>query len=152
MMDRLLKTLIQPLIKENPSPEVALETPLAWAVLLLEAASRDGLESLEEQALLQGMLSHRFSLTSEAVTALLARAREARRQQMDLFPFTRLLNQELAASEKRDFMIELWQVVLADGRVTHEEDELVRKLILMLRLDRTEWLPLKQQALNSLPG
>src|SRR5438552_1912449 len=90
---------------------------LAAAALLVEAAEAADGFAAEERAAIRRVLAQRFTLDAAAAERLLEEGRRASERSVQLFGFTRTVN-ERASPEEREALIEmLWEVVLADGRL-----------------------------------
>jgi uncharacterized tellurite resistance protein B-like protein len=101
---------------------------LAAAALLVEAAEAADGFAAEERAAIRRVLAQRFTLDAAAAERLLEEGRRASERSVQLFGFTRIVN-ERASPEEREALIEmLWEVVLADGRLDPLEDALLRRI------------------------
>jgi len=117
-----------------PAPPVD-PLPLAACVLLLDVAHADGEFSDAEQAHLERVLEHHFSLPPEAGRALMALADEERRKAVDHFRFTSQLQKSYDTGQKMVLAEIMWGVVLADGKIAEHEHYLTRKISNLLDLE-----------------
>ena len=108
---------------------------LAACVLLLDVAHADGEFSDAEQAHLERVLEHHFSLPPEAGRALMTLADEERRKAVDHFRFTSQLQQSYDTGQKMVLAEIMWGVVLADGKIAEHEHYLTRKISNLLDLE-----------------
>ncbi|HZF54047.1 MAG TPA: TerB family tellurite resistance protein [Polyangiaceae bacterium] len=96
-----------------------------------------------EEAVIREALQDRFELSQKAAEELVAYAAEQRKGSVDLFQFTRLINQSFSAEEKLLLIEQLWRVVYADGVLHQYEDALVGKLAGLLHLPHRELIDIK---------
>ena len=137
---------IKSILLEKKTIEKGIDPSIAKAMILLEVAEFDEEFTKEERACICQILKSDFDLTDQEVTILISEASANRKQHPDIFYSTRKLNEILSVEEKEEFMVQIWKVVLADGKIDYSEDVLTRKLINLLRLDRTVWLKTKKIA------
>lgn len=108
---------------------------LAAAALLLELAYADGEFSESERKQIEGALARHFNLDEPTTRELLALADGERRQSIDHFQFTRLINDQYDLGQKMVLAEVMWGVILADGAIAEHEAYLVRKLANLLELE-----------------
>lgn len=123
---------------------------VATAVLLLEMAHADERMHQVEFSLVEKILQERFSLSDETLTDLMALAEDERQESLDLYQFSREINDNFSKEEKLEVMEHLWQVVFADGEMDPYEEALARQLATLLRLSHREMIDAKLQAQKAL--
>jgi len=101
---------------------------IAVAALLVEAARMDDHFDAAERATIRRLLAERFELEPEATQRLLEAAERAVDQSTQLFRFTHLVVEELAPEERVRILEMLWEVAYADGSLSPEEDQLLRRI------------------------
>jgi uncharacterized tellurite resistance protein B-like protein len=124
MMIDFLRNLLSP----PPDRRVGVESPVAVAALLAEAAQADGGTDAVEAAAVEKHLGRLFGLDPSAAAALRAKGEAARREAADVFRFTLAIKTALVEAERAALMEALWAVALADGARDPHEDALLRKL------------------------
>jgi uncharacterized tellurite resistance protein B-like protein len=118
---------------------------LAFAALLVHAASVDGEFSEIERGKLIALLKRRFDLDDTQAQELIEKATAADQKAVDLFHFTHLLNGTLD-DEGRLRMIEMmWEIAYADGAVSAYEDNLIWRVADLLGVSSTERIALRQR-------
>jgi len=117
----------------NPEAEQQ-RIAVATCALLLELAHADGEFDAQEKHLLEVMMTERFGLGPEAHQELLELADQKRHASVDLYAFTRVLNDNFTSEEKRALVKELWLLVYSDGRMHHHEEYLVRRISDLLHI------------------
>jgi len=116
---------------------------IAYAALLVHAAAIDGAISDSERSKLKSLLMQRFELDGGAAADLVARATAADERAVDLYHFTRLLNDEAG----RLRMIEtMWTVAYADGALSDYESNLIWRVADLLGVSQAERVALRQRA------
>jgi uncharacterized tellurite resistance protein B-like protein len=101
---------------------------LAVAALLVEAATTDNDFDADERRAIRHVLANRFNLTPAETDTLLEAAINASAGSVQLFGFTRGLAKRLDENERIRIIEMLWEVAYADGRLTAEEDSLIRRV------------------------
>ena len=74
------------------------------------------------------------------------RARKETGGATDLFPYTHLLNQRLEREQKCAILTALWRVAMADGVLDKYEDQVLRRITELLRLEHSDFIAAKQAA------
>jgi uncharacterized tellurite resistance protein B-like protein len=144
---------IKSLLAGGAAPEPGREREriqVATCVVLLEMAHADEQLHELEEALVRDLLQRKFDLPAADVTELMELARRERSASLDLFQFTRRINDEFSRAEKLEIMETLWRVVYADGMLDQHEDYLVRQLATLLRLGHHEMIEAKVKVLDEL--
>src|SRR3989304_4092365 len=96
---------------------------LATAVLLLEAARSDFDLRADEFNAILGAVRRIMGLTEDEASAVIRFAEEEVRQSRRLYEFTRLIDENYTAEQKKALVEHLWQVAFADAhRVASEAD------------------------------
>jgi uncharacterized tellurite resistance protein B-like protein len=143
----LMKSLFGTAADETTSAESSShDVAVALCVLLLEAAYADGDCSADERQQMEKILAETYQIDHARIKTLMAEAAAQRRESIDLFSFTRALNQQLAKEEKLTIMQAVWRVILTDGRLEAHEDQLAHKLGNLLRLTHKELIDTKIKA------
>jgi uncharacterized tellurite resistance protein B-like protein len=124
---------------------------LAAAALLIHAAMIDGAMSDTERNRLVAVLMLRFDLDETAANELVAAATQAEQQAVDLYHFTSLLDRSLDDRGRQQIIEMMWQVALADGRVTEFEDNLIWRAADLLHVPSEARIALRQRVAASQP-
>jgi uncharacterized tellurite resistance protein B-like protein len=132
--------------------EFTPDPAMAVAALLLEASEVDQETPPEEQALVRTLLHQRYGLDPDHTEALLADARRVRKQAGDLWPFTHAIQHTYTPEQKRDLLIMVWQVLLADRRLDPYEEQWARRLPEMLAVNPSVNIEAKLRAKAIMAG
>jgi uncharacterized tellurite resistance protein B-like protein len=121
------------------------EFRVAYAALLVHAAAIDGAVSETEHGRLKGLLMRRFELDEVAAADLIARATAADERAVDLYHFTRLLNERLGESGRLRMIEMMWTVAYADGALSDYESNLIWRVADLLGVSQAERVALRQR-------
>ena len=145
MMFRSLKTLFSTLVEhERQSPAVS-KLQLATAALLTRVATVHNEMSQARRAKLHAVLRSHFDLDDPATAMLLEESAAVDRTAVDLYRFTRQLNQFLNDESRRRLVRMMWEVVYADGRVNGLEDNIIWRVADLLGVTTRQRVELRQQ-------
>jgi uncharacterized tellurite resistance protein B-like protein len=129
MFGRLKKLVSATLIDQAAAtPHSHDEKLLASAVLLVEAASRDGVISDDEEATITTLMERHFGLSGDEASALIEDARQTQSEANELVRFTRAVKSAFGPEERIHIIEMLWEVAYADGELHHYEAALLRKV------------------------
>jgi len=123
---------------------------LATCALLLEMAHADSEFGEEEKNLIISILKDKFSLSNSDASELIDLANLERKESLDLWQFTHLINENFSRQDKFDVLKILWSVVYADGKVDMHEEYLMRKLSNLLDMEHRDMIESKIQARDKL--
>jgi uncharacterized tellurite resistance protein B-like protein len=125
-------------------PKLTLQ--LAVAVLLIEVMQSDAECAFDEQITILNILKQRFHLSDVEVAQLTERGQQISKSANDLHQFTYFINHELGLQEKIRIIEYLWQVVYADGKVSAQENHLMRRLVDLLHISHGDNIAAKMRA------
>jgi uncharacterized tellurite resistance protein B-like protein len=145
MMFRSLKTFLSTFVEhERQSPGVS-KLQLATAALLVRVATVHTEMSQARRAKLHAVLRSHFDLDDPATAMLLEESAAVNRTAVDLYRFTRELNQLLDDESRRRLVRMMWEVVYADGRVNELEDNIIWRVADLLGVTTRQRVELRQQ-------
>lgn len=116
---------------------------IALCVLLLEASYMDGECSAEELEQLKYTLTTSFNVKAENIEKLIANSGNKRDESVDIFRFTRHINNNFSKQEKLTLMESVWSIILIDDHLECHEDHFAHKLANLLRLTHKELIDAK---------
>jgi uncharacterized tellurite resistance protein B-like protein len=146
MFDLIKKVMSDEPNKDNGSSIYRDDAHIALCVLLLEAAHADGECTKEEMDRVVSTLKSQAGVAREDVHTLIDAAYQKRDNSVDLFKFTRYLNQHYSKEQKLEVMESVWRVIHADGQLESHEDQFAHKLANLLRLTHKELIDAKIKA------
>jgi len=130
-------------VAHDKKADTTLRIQIATAVILLEVAYADEELSQSEQARIEEILRKRFQIDQESIGELLQIAEEKRRGSIDIWHFTKIINENFSDEEKYRIIETVWQVIYADGRLDKYEDYIVHKLSNMLHIPHSRMIEAK---------
>lgn len=148
-LQKKLRTLVQQASKERRTPNAeALEIslPLAAASVLFEVAWADHHISAAEEDSLQQALIKLYQITPDQAQEVLTLSREQHQTSVGVYPYTRLLNEQLDRTEKFELLIQLWSVALVDEGIDQFEEHRIRAIAELLYIDHPDFIRAKQIA------
>jgi uncharacterized tellurite resistance protein B-like protein len=156
MVIRKLKEIFSALPSGASSPEAppkkeedaGIRIQLATCVLLLELAHSDEDFSEEERDGIVDILKEDFHLSDEYALELLELAQEERKNSVDMWQFTNVIDNNYTIAEKERVMETLWKIVYADERLDHYEDHLIHRLAKLLNLSHKQLIDAKKKVLG----
>ncbi len=123
---------------------------IALCVLLLEAAHVDGECSDEEKEHVILTLTTQCGISREEIDVFIASGDKKRKDSVDIFRFTRYMNDNFTKDEKIEVMEAVWRIIHIDGRLEAHEDQFAHKLANLLRLTHKELIDAKIKARQQL--
>jgi uncharacterized tellurite resistance protein B-like protein len=118
---------------------------VAFAALLVHAATVDGSVTAVERDKLVALLRQRFELDDENARKLVEQAAAADREAIDLYHFTHLLGRALDENGRLRMIEMMWEIAYADGTVSEFEDNLIWRVADLLGVSSTERIALRQR-------
>ena len=140
----IVKTFFQKAPVEKESEEdKAQKIQVATCALLLEVANSDDEFSEIERDNIVRILKEDFNLSDEYAQELIELAEKERKERIDLWGFTRLINEKYSIEEKIRVIELVWKVIYADGKLDRYEDHLAHKLSKLLKLEHKQLIDAK---------
>jgi len=121
---------------------------IAACALFLEMARVDGEFSDAERSRILAILKNEYDLSHGDALALMQAANQELEQSIDLWQFTKRINQRYSDEEKISIVQMLWKIVYADGTLDKHERYLVHKLAGLLRLSHEELIDEKLRVIR----
>ncbi len=134
MIGNLLKSLFAPAPTELPETDARI----ALAALLVRIARADGDYAGVEIDQIRQLLARRYGLDAGEAGDLLRVAENLERDAPDTVRFTRAIKDAVPHEERLGVVEAAWQVVLADGARSQEENALMRLIPNLLGINDTE--------------
>jgi uncharacterized tellurite resistance protein B-like protein len=119
---------------------------LAAVALLVHMSGIDGDFSADESVKLRSLVKGRFDLEDTDAEKLIAEAREADLEAVDLYGFTSVLKSKLDDAGRVRIIEMMWEMVFADGEVHEFEDNLVWRVAELLGVSSRDRVLMKQEA------
>jgi uncharacterized tellurite resistance protein B-like protein len=125
---------------DHPDPK---KIAIATCALFLEMAHADSEFSDQEKTDIIDILKHQFDLSDEDADIMIRHAEKQRKDNLDLWQFTNLINQNYSRTDKLRVIETLWRIIYIDGKVDKHEEYLIRRLTNLLNLDHQDMISAK---------
>jgi uncharacterized tellurite resistance protein B-like protein len=146
-MFEAIKAAISSLV-EDAGPRIELDDQagrLPTAALLIRVATVNGEMSAARRRALHAVLKSGFGLDDLATAALIDHAAAAERSAIDLYHFTRQLNDVLDDEARRRTVKMMWEVIYAEGSVNEFEDNIIWRAADLLGVSSRQRVELRQE-------
>jgi uncharacterized tellurite resistance protein B-like protein len=152
MIENIKKFFSEKIDTSDQESQVSSErsVSIASCALLLEMAHADSEFSQSERDNIIAILQSNFDMTEDDASDLLNLADLERKESLDLWQFTNLINQSYSREEKIRVAETLWRVIYTDGKVDKHEEYLMRKLTFLLDLQHQDMIEAKFKARDSI--
>lgn len=124
---------------------------LAAAALLIETARADSVQDADEQEALENLLCSSLQLDKKAIHELVVLAENRVDESTSLYEFTRVINDNYSAEQKRELIDAMWIVAYADGNLDKYEEHLIRQIAELTYVPHQDYIKSKLAA-SSAPG
>lgn len=128
MFGDFLRRLTEP----DPAPLPDTDARLALSALLVRVARSDNEYASSERKMIQDIITARYGLDDAGAAALLSDAETLESEAPDTVRFTRAIKDAVPYDHRLGVIEALWQVVLADGSRSDEENALLRLVASLL--------------------
>jgi uncharacterized tellurite resistance protein B-like protein len=126
--------------------EVEQRLRLATAALFIEMMRADFDVTEDERHQLEALVSETLELDPGETRDLLAAAEHEVDSSVELFQFTRLIDEAFTPEQKAQVVERLWRIAYADQHVDRLEEHLVRKIANLLHVSQRDYIAAKQAA------
>jgi uncharacterized tellurite resistance protein B-like protein len=123
---------------------------LATAAILLDIGYADSTLSPSEDEGLLAYLKEKFSLTDEHARELVMAADQIRSRQIDHYSLTSLIRKSASLAERIEIVKTMWRMVYSDGKLTENENHMVRKLADLLGIEHHVMIDAKVSVLREI--
>jgi uncharacterized tellurite resistance protein B-like protein len=135
-------------VSKDANPNAAHDTRVATCALFVEIARIDGKFTEAEMATILSILKQKYGLPQDHADALIAEAERQLEKSVDLWHFTKLINENYSTDEKIKIIETIWQIVYVDGKMDQYEHYLMSKLQNLLRLTHDQLITAKLTVLH----
>jgi uncharacterized tellurite resistance protein B-like protein len=122
---------------------------VATCALFVEIARIDEKFTDAEMETILSILKEKYGLPQDHADALIAEAEKELEKSVDLWQFTKLINENYSKEEKIEIIETLWRIVYVDGKMDQHEHYLMNKLQNLLRLTHDQLITAKLKVLHS---
>jgi uncharacterized tellurite resistance protein B-like protein len=125
---------------------------MAACALLLELAHADRDFNEDERKHLRAAIQRHYGLDKSEADQLIGLAEEERAEAIDLWQFTRLINENYSPGQKMVLAEVMWGLVYADGTLGDREEILIRKISDLLDIKPGFLTEIRNRSLLGLEG
>ena len=136
-------------VSKNVNQNAEHDIRVATCALFVEIARIDEKFSEAELGKILSILKEKYGLSQDHADALIAEAERELEKSVDLWQFTKLINENYSTEEKIKIIETLWQIVYVDGKMDRYEHYLMNKLQSLLRLTHEQLIAAKLKVLHS---
>ncbi len=136
-------------VSKDENQNAAHDIRVATCALFVEIASIDEKFTAAEMETILSILKQKYGLSQDHADALVAEAERELEKSVDLWQFTKLINENYSNEEKIKIIEILWQIVYVDGKMDQHEHYLMNKLQNLLRLTHGQLITAKLKVLHS---
>ena len=134
------------LLRGRDEDEVERRLGLATAALFIEMMRVDFEVTADERAKLELLLRETLALDENETRELVAEAEREVESSVELFQFTRLIDEAFTPEQKAKVVERLWRIAYADENVDRLEEHLVRKIANLLHVSHRDYIAAKLAA------
>lgn len=116
------------------------ELQLVSAALLVEAARADHSFSDEERARLTSLLRETYTLSEEDARDLVIRGQDRSSNAVSLTDLTQTVNRHSDHATRKQLLVQMWKVALADGRIDKYEEYVIRQVAGLLYVPHEDYI------------
>ena len=145
MLDALKTILVGRSAAVPQLPAQRYDRNLAAAALMVRVIAADGVVEPEEIARMRAVLLAHYDLSEAETDELIAQARQADADAIDLYGFTSVLKSEMDEGERLHLVEDLWDMVYADGHMDRREDNVVWRVAELLGITSDKRIALKMR-------
>lgn len=141
MFSRLLD-----LFRTEAQSELQIDPPLAAAVLMFEVVWADHEISDAEVAMMTDLLAQQFDLHDQRVAEIIAESKISHDESVGVFPFTRVINENLSEEQKYQVIKSMWTIALVDNELDVLEEHTIRRVADLIYLPHARFIAAKKAA------
>ena len=133
-------------IAKDANQNAGHDIRVATCALFVEIARIDEKFTEAEMETILSILKQKYGLSQDHADALIAEAERELEKSVDLWQFTKLINENYS---KIEIIETLWKIVYVDGKMDQHEHYLMNKLQNLLRLTHDQLITAKLKVLHS---
>ena len=136
----MLKKLFQ---KRQPIQEGSAKRVDVILRLMFEIAISDGNLDKAELAILKKR-AEQISDTEEKTSDIIKKVIDETELSSSLYPTVKEINEDFSIDQKKEILQNLWELVTADGMISHYEENLFFKIAELIKIKRSHANQIKQ--------
>ena len=148
----MFDALLSRLTGETNEQLETTDARLALAALLVRVARTDGTYEASEADRIDHILARRYSLSDAEAHTLRGEAEKLETEAPDTVRFTRSIKDHTAHEDRDSVMEDIWELALADGSRSDDEDSLIRMIAPLLGINDRDSALARQRVIERLNG
>ena len=116
---------------------------VATCALFFEIAKADENFTNEEHEKIISIMESKYELDNEEADELMSLTEESIKKSVSIYEFATLVDQNFSKDEKLELMKELWQLIYTDKKLNKYEDNLIKRIGDILKLEHKEVIDAK---------
>ena len=151
-MFRSIKSFIAGLVGDAASRPKTGDCSLATAALLMRIATVHREMTVARRIRLHTLIKSRFGLDDQTAARLVEESAALAREAIDLYRFTRELNEVIDEEGRRQIVRMMWQIVYVDGNADEFEANIIWRAADLLGVSTRQRVELRQAVLADAPS
>ncbi len=116
---------------------------IATCALFFEIAKADEDFTNEEHIKIVSIMKSKYELNNDEADELMSLTEESIKKSVSIYEFATLVDQNFSKDEKLELMKELWQLIYTDKKLNKYEDNLIKRIGDILKLEHKEVIEAK---------
>ena len=124
MFKKLLNNFLEP--TKNEPPTLNEEGMLSLMAIFIRIAKLDGHFDEDERSKIKTFLKRRYNVSNANLDGIIASASSLESELNDNVQLTKKIKDNIPFQDRYDLLKEAWQLIMADGKRSYEEDSFMR--------------------------
>ena len=116
---------------------------VATCALFFEIAKADENFTSEEHEKIVSIMKMKYELDNDEANELMSRTEESIKKSVSIYEFATVVDQNFSKDDKLELMKELWQLIYTDKKLNKYEDNLIKRIGDILKLEHKEVIDAK---------
>jgi len=116
---------------------------VATCALFFEIAKADENFTNEEHEKIVSIMKMKYELDNDEANELMSRTEESIKKSVSIYEFATVVDQNFSKDDKLELMKELWQLIYTDKKLNKYEDNLIKRIGDILKLEHKEVIDAK---------
>ena len=140
-MFEYFKNMVATQNKEQDNFQKKLQ--VATCALFFEIAKADENFTREEHEKIVSIMKSKYELDNNGAGELMSLTEESIKKSVSIYEFATIVDQSFSKDEKLELMKELWQLIYTDKKLNKYEDNLIKRIGDILKLEHKEVIEAK---------
>lgn len=134
----------------NPDKDQNRRIQLATCILFVEIANADNQFSDEEMGKIISAMKKYYDLQEDEIRELIQLAGERRKTDISIYEYTNIISRSFSNEEKYELLKKFWQLVFTDRSMDKYEEQMVKKIGMLINVDYRDIISAKIQVKRDL--